>query len=260
MKSLMFTYSFPIWLFIFYIYCFGGWIVESSIVSVRTRKLVNRGFLKIPMLPIYGFGSVMMLFVSLPIKNKPVLIYFSGMIAATALEYVAAVFMENIFKIKYWDYTEDKFNFQGRICLESSLFWGVLSVALTLFIHKPVEKFILSLNSNTINILVFIISIIFVTDLIISARKALDFNKLLAFIEKIKTETEGLKLQIENKGKNYKTLVPKVEKLNKDYQELLIKFKKGYSDMLIKYPRAKSLKFNDTFKNLKEKYKEFIKK
>ena len=97
----MFTYSFIIWIFIFYIYCFLGWIVESSIVSVRTRKLVNRGFLKIPMLPIYGFGAVMMLFVSLPIKDKPILIYFAGMIAATLLEYIAAVLIENIFKIKY---------------------------------------------------------------------------------------------------------------------------------------------------------------
>lgn len=256
----MFTYSFTIWIFIFYIYCFLGWIVESSIVSVRTKKLVNRGFLKIPMLPIYGFGSVMMLFVSLPIKDKPILIYFVGMIAATILEYISAVLIENIFKIKYWDYTEDKFNFQGRICLESSLFWGVLSVALTLFIHKPVEKFVLSLKNNTISILVFIISIIFITDFIISAKNALDFNKLLSFIDRIKTETENLKLQIENKSKDYKALIPKVEKLNKDYQAFFIKFKNRYSNMLINYPRAKSLKFNDTYKNLKNKYKEFMKK
>ena len=256
----MFTYSFTVWIFIFYIYCFLGWIVESSIVSVRTKKLVNRGFLKIPMLPIYGFGSVMMLFVSLPIKDKPILIYFVGMISATILEYISAVLIENIFKIKYWDYTEDKFNFQGRICLESSLFWGVLSLALTLFIHKPVEKFVLSLKNNTISILVFIISIIFITDFIISAKNALDFNKLLSFIDRIKTETENLKLQIENKSKDYKALIPKVEKLNKDYQELLIKFKNRYSNILTNYPRAKSLKFNDTFKNLKNKYKEFMKK
>lgn len=256
----MFTYSFTIWIFIFYIYCFLGWIVESSIVSVRTRKLVNRGFLKIPMLPIYGFGAVMMLFVSLPIKDKPILIYFAGMIAATLLEYIAAVLIENIFKIKYWDYTEDKFNFQGRICLESSLFWGVLSVALTLFIHKPVENFVLSLKSNTITIIVFIISIIFLIDFFISAKKALDLNKLLSFIDKVKIETENLKVQIENKSKDYKALIPKIENLNKDYQDLLIKFKSKYSNMLINYPRAKSLRFNDTFKILKDKYKEFMKK
>lgn len=256
----MFTYSFTTWIFIFYIYCFLGWIIESSIVSIRTKKLVNRGFLKIPMLPIYGFGSVMMLFVSLPIKDKPILIYFVGMIAATILEYISAVLIENIFKIKYWDYTEDKFNFQGRICLESSLFWGVLSVALTLFIHKPVENFVLSLKTNTIYIIVFIISIIFIIDFIISTKNALDFNKLLSFIYKIKTETENLKLQIENKSKDYKTLIPKVEKLNKDYQEIFIKLKNRYSNMLISYPRAKSLIFNDTFKNLKNKYKEFMKK
>ncbi len=200
--------------------------------------LVNRGFLKIPMLPIYGFGSVMMLFVSLPIKDKPILIYFVGMIAATILEYISAVLIENIFKIKYWDYTEDKFNFQGRICLESSLFWGVLSVALTLFIHKPVENFVLSLKTNTIYIIVFIISIIFIIDFIISTKNALDFNKLLSFIYKIKTETENLKLQIENKSKDYKTLIPKVEKLNKDYQEIFIKLKKQIFKHVYQLPKS----------------------
>ena len=108
--------------------------------------------------------------------------------------------------------------------------------------------------------MVFIISIIFITDFIISAKNALDFNKLLSFIDRIKTETENLKLQIENKSKDYKALIPKVEKLNKDYQALFIKFKNRYSNILTNYPRAKSLKFNDTFKNLKNKYKEFMKK
>ena len=256
----MYSYPIVVWLLIFYVYCFLGWIVESTIVSVRTKKLVNRGFLRLPMLPIYGSGAVMMLFVSLPIKDKPIAIYFAGMIAATVLEYITAVLMENIFKIKYWDYTEDKFNFQGRICLESSLFWGVLSVVLTLFIHKPIEKFVLNLSMTSIYIITFIISCFFILDLISSTRKALDMNKLLNFIEKIKSEKEIIKVQIQNKSKDIEALTEKLESLNKDYQKLTLKFKGNYTNLFIKYPRSKSLQFGDTFKNLKDKYKERTKR
>lgn len=256
----MYSYPLIVWIIIFYIYCFLGWIVESTIVSLRTKKLVNRGFLRLPMLPIYGSGAVMMLFVSLPIKDKPIAIYFAGMIAATILEYITAVLMENIFKIKYWDYTEDKFNFQGRICLESSLFWGVLSVVLTLFIHKPIEQFVLSLSMTSIYIITFIISCFFILDLISSIRKALDMNKLLSFIEKIKAEKEIIKVQIQNKSKDLEALTEKLENLNKDYQKLTLKFKGNYTKLFIKYPRSKSLQFGDTFKNLKNKYKDLTKK
>lgn len=252
----MYSYPLIVWLLIFYIYCFLGWIVESTIVSLRSKKFVNRGFLRLPMLPIYGLGAVMILFVSLPIKDNPIAIYFAGMVAATALEYIAAVLIENIFKIKYWDYTEDKFNFQGRICLECSLFWGVLSVVLTLFIHNPIEKFVLSLSMSTIYIITFIISCFFILDLISSVRKALDMNKLLGFIEKIKTEKELIKLQIQNKSKDLEALTEKLENLNKDYQKLILKFKWNYTNLFIKYPRSKSLQFSDTFKNLKDKYKD----
>ena len=52
-----YSYSAAQWLLVFYLYCMLGWCFESTVVSVGQRRLVNRGFLRGPMLPIYGFGA-----------------------------------------------------------------------------------------------------------------------------------------------------------------------------------------------------------
>ena len=109
----MYTYTWYQWLGCFYIYCFAGWIFESTYVSIRTGRFVNRGFLRLPMLPLYGTGAVMMLWVSLPVQDHMILVYLSGVLAATALEYVTGWAMERLFKVKYWDYSNQKYNLNG---------------------------------------------------------------------------------------------------------------------------------------------------
>ena len=84
----MYTYPWYHWITFFYLYCFFGWIFESTYVSLKERHFVNRGFLRLPMLPLYGTGAVMMLWVSLPVKDNLFLVYLFGVIAATILEYV----------------------------------------------------------------------------------------------------------------------------------------------------------------------------
>ena len=66
----MYAYEGYEWLAFFYIYCFFGWIFESAYVSIKKGHFVNRGFLRLPMLPIYGTGAVMMLWVSLPVRDS----------------------------------------------------------------------------------------------------------------------------------------------------------------------------------------------
>ncbi len=93
-ESVYYSYSAAQWLLVFYLYCMLGWCFESTVVSVGQRRLVNRGFLRGPMLPIYGFGAVILLHVSLPLKQHPVWLYLASMIAATVFEYIVGVVME----------------------------------------------------------------------------------------------------------------------------------------------------------------------
>ena len=82
----MYSYTVIQWLFFFYFYCFAGWCFESAYVSIKSRELTNRGFLRGPFLPIYGSGAIMMLVVSMPFQDNIFLTYIAGCIGATALE------------------------------------------------------------------------------------------------------------------------------------------------------------------------------
>lgn len=188
----MYSYNWIQWLAFFYIYCFFGWCIESTYVSVRKKHFVNRGFLRLPMIPIYGSGAVIMLFVSIPFRFSLPLVFISGMIGASALEYVTGYVMERLFKVKYWDYSNNKFQLHGYICLGTSLAWGFLTIALTEFIHEPVERFVLSLNHYFLLGAVGVVSVLFVADAIGSVKAALDLGKVLESMTRIRQELEEI--------------------------------------------------------------------
>lgn len=126
----------------FYIYSFLGWLWETCYVSVRKGKLINRGFINGPLCTIYGCGALAVYLILLPVSGDLLLLFVGGVVVATALEYVTAALMENIFHTSWWDYSDKKFNFQGRICLGVSLGWGVLTVLLFRVLHPLVEKLV----------------------------------------------------------------------------------------------------------------------
>ncbi len=192
----MYTYPWYHWLTFFYIYCFLGWIIESSFVSFQKRRLVNRGFLRLPLLPLYGTGAVMMLWVSLPVKDNLVLVYIAGFFAASALEYVTGWVMERLFKVRYWDYSDQKFNINGYVCLGTSIAWGFLTILMTEVLHKPIERFVLTLNPAIEFIFLSIVTVLFVIDTIQSVRAALDLRHTLESLTKIKAELEDLQVQM----------------------------------------------------------------
>ena len=59
----------------FYIYSFLGWLWESSYVSIKEKKLVNRGFVAGPVCTIYGFGAVIVYLILKPIAGNILLLY-----------------------------------------------------------------------------------------------------------------------------------------------------------------------------------------
>lgn len=72
------------------------------------------------------------------------LVYISGFIAATALEYVTGAVMERLFKVRYWDYSSQPFQLHGYICLSSSIAWGFLTILMTDVIHDPIARTVLA--------------------------------------------------------------------------------------------------------------------
>ncbi len=184
----MYHYTIVQWLFLFYFYCFFGWCFESAYVSIKSRKLTNRGFMRGPFLPLYGSGAIMMLVVSMPFQDNIFLVYVAGCIGATVLEYVTGVTMEALFKVRYWDYSQNKFNFQGHICLGTSLAWGGLTILMTEGIHVPVEALMLSIPGQILTAVTVVLTAYNIADFAISFKTAIDLRDLLDKMEHTKEE------------------------------------------------------------------------
>ncbi len=195
------------WVLCFYIYCFAGWIWETCYVSVCERKFVNRGFMKGPLLPIYGSGALCVLLVSEPFRGNWVLMALVGMLAATILEYVTGAVMEALFRVRYWDYSTQFLNINGYVCLKSTLCWGVMTLAAVYVIHPPIAAFVESLGKIWVYRLDAIITLVSVADFSTSFKAARDFGSLLIWAEKLKEEMRGIQVGLEELTQDLKERV-----------------------------------------------------
>lgn len=193
----MYQYSIIEWLFFFYFYCFFGWIFESTYVSVKSRHFVNRGFMRGPFLPIYGSGAIMMLVVSMPFQDNIVLTYLAGCAGATVLELVTGMAMESLFKVRYWDYSNQKFNYKGHICLSSTVAWGFLTILMTEFLHKGVEKIVFTIPETAVTVLTVVLSVYIVADFTLSFKAAMDLRDILIKLEKAREEMEHIQKRLD---------------------------------------------------------------
>ncbi|MEZ3445325.1 MAG: putative ABC transporter permease [Lachnospiraceae bacterium] len=176
-------YTFSTWLFFFYLYCFLGWVWETCYVSVLKAKWVNRGFMRGPFLPIYGSGAIVVLIFTLPVRTNPGLVFVVGMVSATILEYFTGAAMEWLFHVRYWDYSNQRLNLNGHICLTSSLAWGVFSVILTLYGHTPVERLASHMSTNVLEVIVFVLTVYISIDMAESIREAINLKEVLLSLE-----------------------------------------------------------------------------
>ena len=168
----------------FWLYSFCGWIWESSYVSIRQKKLVNRGFVNGPLLTLYGTGAVMVYLILRPFEENVWALYFGGVIVATVLEYVTGVLMETIFHAHWWDYSNQKFNFQGKICLSSSIAWGFFTLGL-FYILQPIAVKVVNLVSDTTGeIIVSVVTVCYLVDFGFSAAAAFQLGQKMRSLEK----------------------------------------------------------------------------
>ncbi len=193
----MFNYQPLQWLFLFFFYSFFGWCFESTYVSVMEKQLVNRGFIRGPFLPLYGTGGIMMLIVSKPYYDNVVLVFIAGCIGATALEIITGVIMENLFKVRYWDYSHKKFNFKGYICLESTIVWGVCTVVFTHYLQIPIEKIILSIPYNILSVFTIVLIALVSFDFALAFKTALDIRDVLNYMENAKAEMRRMQKKLD---------------------------------------------------------------
>ncbi len=122
------TYNIYQLLWIFFIYSFIGWCGEVVFAAVNRHKFVNRGFVSSPLCPVYGAGAVAVAVFLPELEEQLFFLFLGGMIVTTFVEYLTGRLLELIFRKKWWDYSDQKFQLDGYVCLKNSVIWGLCSV------------------------------------------------------------------------------------------------------------------------------------
>lgn len=172
----------------FWVYCFLGWIWESCYMSVVERHPVNRGFVNGPFLTIYGFGAVSVYLILKPLEGKWPLLLVCGALLATLLEYITAEILEAVFHTSWWDYTEKKWNFRGKICPESTICWGVFTLLMFYVLQPGVSWAVRQLDMRTGKVLIILITLIYCVDFGISAAAAFTLDHNIRTMEAFRKE------------------------------------------------------------------------
>ena len=221
------------YVFMFFVFSAIGWAIECTYRSLGEKKIINSGFLYGPMCPIYGTGclvfELILVPLSEPIEKRLIPVLLLGMVLADIVEYATSYIMEKLFNARWWDYSNNFLNLNGRICFKHTCYWAIFAFVYV-YLIAPVYQYVLSfIPQNVRTIAVLVILAILAVDLTLTVKAAADINKLMkkltAFKATVTEKADLIKDAAENK---YEELLTSTDKLTELRQE----FSKQYSDIL----------------------------
>ncbi len=197
-----------LYIIIFFIYAIAGWIMESTMISIKNKKFVNRGFLIGPICPIYGYGVVLVSILLKKYQDDIIITFCMSIIICGLLEYFTSFFMEKIFNARWWDYSKKKFNINGRICLENLVLFGIASCFIIYITNPFIIRKIQLIPYNVQNVIISILIIIHIIDNIISYKIILNLKQVSNEIKDNTIEiSEKVRKIISNKSIFHRRLV-----------------------------------------------------
>lgn len=181
---------------LFWLYSFLGWLMETTLVSLQSKKFINRGFFMGPYCPIYGTGGVLLLVLS-PYKDSPFLVFTLSIVICSIIEYLTSYILEIIYKVRWWDYSNRMFNLNGRVCLFNSVCFGLLGMIMVSYLNPVFLNLITSLSDTILTIIALTILIITLIDMSITFSIMFDIRKTIINL-KDKTITSIFKKNQDN--------------------------------------------------------------
>ena len=185
-------------LWIFFVYSFIGWCGEAAMAAVRRHKFVNRGFVSGPLCPVYGAGAAAVAVFLPELHDRLFFLFLGGMIVTTFVEYLTGRLLELIFHRKWWDYSDEKFNLDGYVCLKNSAIWGLCSVLMICFFDPLLCRLIDLIPRLAGDILLWISGALLVIDAVGSGVAVLGLKKKQSRITQITEELHKTSKLLEN--------------------------------------------------------------
>ena len=232
----------------FIFWAFIGWGVEVCYMTLETGEYQNRGFLNMPICPIYGFGVIMVTAFFRPISETIIPLFFVTSILCTTFELIVGLGMEKIFHARWWDYSHEKFNFRGYICLKVSILWGVGCVTVVRFVQPMVELAIDKMPVKMGFAFIMIWSILLVTDIVASVGAVRKLNIRLKQLDEIS-----------------KVMLLSAEKIGGTLSQETLDIKEKYDTLVEKTDEKTQVlkekiaeKTDATTQSIKEKYEQLV--
>lgn len=217
-------HTIEIYFLLFISYAFLGWCMEVTCKFIQYKKFINRGFLIGPYCPIYGWGALAITILLKRYMEDPLVLFVMSTLICSIIEYLTSYFMEKKYHARWWDYSNKKFNINGRICLETLIPFGILGVAIMYGTNPILFKLYNQIPQLVINILTAILFIGFIVDNIISSNIISSINVEGNKLIKDNTEeiTEKIKQVLRQKSWLHRRLINAYP----DLKDIKVKIKK----------------------------------
>ena len=268
-----------LYILLFYVYSFLGWFMESIGGIFVVKKYVNRGFLIGPYCPVYGTGVVLITLLLNNSTDNCISLFINVMVICGVLEYLTGYLMEKIFKARWWDYSDNRFNINGRVCLETLVPFSIMGTLFLYVINPILINLFVSAPDILIHIITWVLFFIIIIDtifslIIMNAFKNVTYNKKEDNTEEISKRNQEIaeyafmKLESEVRHRSRKLKLKTLRKVRyrrnrikstviKELKELSdrLEIEKKKSQDRINLIQEKISTLDDEFKKAKEIFK-----
>ena len=124
----------------FILYSFFGWVWETIYCTIKEKHFQSRGFLFGPICPIYGVSAIIVQILFSVSENGPApaiplwALLLICTVGSAIIEYGTSWYLEKRFHARWWDYSGAPLNINGRICLPTTICFGISGVLLSRYI------------------------------------------------------------------------------------------------------------------------------
>ena len=263
----------------FIFYSIFGWSIEVVCSLITEKKFVNRGFLIGPYCPVYGTGVVLITLLLNNSTDNCISLFINVMVICGVLEYLTGYLMEKIFKARWWDYSDNRFNINGRVCLETLVPFSIMGTLFLYVINPILINLFVSAPDILIHIITWVLFFIIIIDtifslIIMNAFKNVTYNKKEDNTEEISKRNQEIaeyafmKLESEVRHRSRKLKLKTLRKVRyrrnrikstviKELKELSdrLEIEKKKSQDRINLIQEKISTLDDEFKKAKEIFK-----
>lgn len=152
----------------FFTFSSAGWLWEVALHLVLDRRFVNRGLLTGPWLPIYGVGGILVLLLLKRWKERPLQLFGWTMVMCGVIEYFSGLCLETMFGVRWWNYSQMRFQIHGRVCLTGLVIFGAGGLFITYIAAPALHRYVRRMPDFSKEILCTGLCLIFTVDLICS--------------------------------------------------------------------------------------------